>query len=1510
MSFVADVIGSAVSWVGEAVADVADFVVDDILMPVIDTVGSVVKGMVSDPFTTIASLAALATGQAWAIPLINGASTAAKGGSFGDVALAVAASYVGGEAGKYVGKAAGAAAYQATSGSGSSFATQAFIETAASNVASGATRGALTAALTGKDILDAGLTGALSGASASAFDYVTDSFDSLLDSEGNPKVSDGILSGETTSSAWSTASNTITTELSNIVAGFKELPQVAQDMIVSGATASVTSLVSTGELNADLIAGAIAKAGITTGLVKDAFSGGSLDDKQIAIATKVIGDVVQSAYSGTDGYAAYQASINQVGMGAIHAELDTLFAEGGINTLIESITTNSTEVDNSAVPMEAARKNLEIQTLWVNNKAEELETEVAKYKSDLAFYNNEARFGDQATADTLRASLEAQGENIKRNQEVLVSAVEEYEQLYEKYEGTAQTYKEASETLLVNQGELDDLSAPVTELASKLITQQLDSKFNPEEYREINKLSENEDPYVHWLETGRKNITNQTSYDEQLDSVVFAQISPQVINNFRDIEEVNKFVTAMKESIGNDMSVLQLPEGVEAIKLAADEYVSNLNTTSATNEPLQTTKEAGVTDADIATGKALAVFNRVGDKVGVTFSKVPTLGADVYDSRLNKYVKPIYNAETGQAVYLDPETFEPISGFTGGDIQPDGTVQFTSTENAFSTSHTIEYQNLSNLVPPNLIQLKEIAPVVAIDIAGNLKINNAAYAEMGSVGRFLVDFSTNVVKTAETYAVENPESAYAVKLAAGVALDSGGQLLSAFNGMVTFFENNKDNPIDARETDLGKATKAMMDIAIATNPEEYNTAITNFNKNVGDATGFAGTANAIWDGFKEAPAEVLIEFVGKELLQEIPLILASGGTGLIAKGAAGAATATAQFAQKFGTAAAWGTNAGLQVLETAGATAGETYAELYDEMVSLGVSPEQAAVKAQEGAILNGATAAIIEGTLGRVFDPGDVLAKKIAGANDTLFDTALKNIAGRGTGIAAEGVSEGIEETTSTYLKIAMLEKINPTITQKGGRYYDVAGTLTATGILAAVAGSGTAAGITVGDIVYDAVKNDTFVELEGGPTVEDYSPSTALVDTGNSVANLLKYFNPTVVNAVNDSKSNDPEVRTQGETVIKDAFGYDSFFEDDGSIIDLTENPNGVFTYNTAVDILNVANDNKYTSYQEAQDAYKDIAEQSPYTLTDQELLGFTGEQADADVGKRVTDTVNRGYVDQLFSEEGYTPTPEEISTALAQADEGVFGQDLGTALTTQFDPLAVTEQEVRDYYGDQGYTGSFRPTDFEVLTGQYAESELAEKADRQLPVIAYNSIADLIGKSGQDVTDTDIDFVTDLIAQQKVMTEPTPYTQQQLQYDVTGDNVIDIADQNVLQNMLTSQQTGQQVGPATAINTATQFASTGITGELERMRQQQQRNTQQQNVQQLYGSLSAQQQAKVSTPDPGKIDYVYNPFGDSIFANPKQEKAFVNPYSSRSDIAAARGGLIQDRTDEIMKILGGTK
>jgi hypothetical protein len=53
MGFVADAVGSAVSWVGDAISDVAEFVVDDILSPVVDVVGGVIEGMAEDPLGTI-----------------------------------------------------------------------------------------------------------------------------------------------------------------------------------------------------------------------------------------------------------------------------------------------------------------------------------------------------------------------------------------------------------------------------------------------------------------------------------------------------------------------------------------------------------------------------------------------------------------------------------------------------------------------------------------------------------------------------------------------------------------------------------------------------------------------------------------------------------------------------------------------------------------------------------------------------------------------------------------------------------------------------------------------------------------------------------------------------------------------------------------------------------------------------------------------------------------------------------------------------------------------------------------------------------------------------------------------------------------------------------------------------------------------------------------------------------------------------------------------------------------
>ena len=94
-------------WAGEAITN------DPVLQWSADTihdVGTSVDAGISslgvDPNMVkmaIASTALTLTGQAWAIPLLNAAMVKAQGGSWEDMALSAAASYVAGAAGSYVG---------------------------------------------------------------------------------------------------------------------------------------------------------------------------------------------------------------------------------------------------------------------------------------------------------------------------------------------------------------------------------------------------------------------------------------------------------------------------------------------------------------------------------------------------------------------------------------------------------------------------------------------------------------------------------------------------------------------------------------------------------------------------------------------------------------------------------------------------------------------------------------------------------------------------------------------------------------------------------------------------------------------------------------------------------------------------------------------------------------------------------------------------------------------------------------------------------------------------------------------------------------------------------------------------------------------------------------------------------------------------------------------------------------------------------------------------------------
>lgn len=141
---VGDAVGDLVQGVGDVVEDVADtvsdagsWIDDNVIQPALD-----------DPVKTIATIAAVASGNPQFIPYINAADVAIKGGDLEDVGKA----YIVSSIGQGVGQEVGNAVFQET---GSKIAASA---------ASGAARGAISSGAAGGDPVSGALIGGATGA--------------------------------------------------------------------------------------------------------------------------------------------------------------------------------------------------------------------------------------------------------------------------------------------------------------------------------------------------------------------------------------------------------------------------------------------------------------------------------------------------------------------------------------------------------------------------------------------------------------------------------------------------------------------------------------------------------------------------------------------------------------------------------------------------------------------------------------------------------------------------------------------------------------------------------------------------------------------------------------------------------------------------------------------------------------------------------------------------------------------------------------------------------------------------------------------------------------------------------------------------------------------------------------------------------------------------------------------------------------------------------------------------
>ena len=314
------------------------------------------------------------------------------------------------------------------------------------------------------------------------------------------------------------------------------------------------------------------------------------------------------------------------------------------------------------------------------------------------------------------------------------------------------------------------------------------------------------------------------------------------------------------------------------------------------------------------------------------------------------------------------------------------------------------------------------------------------------------------------------------------------------------------------------------------------------------------------------------------------------------------------------------------------------------------------------------------------------------------------------------------------------------------------------------------------------------------------------------------------------------------------------------------------------------------------------------------------------DADESKDATG-IYAEFEEGATRDEALQGAIDKLTTDLGLTEEAML-QELGLtkeALSGEIDAVASDVEAVQEDVVDLGD----QITDVETNLGdQITDVETNLGTDIQ-------AVADLIGKPARDVTQTDVDFVIDLIAQENVSQELT------MQYDVTGDGIVDINDQNMLTGALQGDQDAafadtSMFNPATGLylqqEQDTQTTQDLVTDLNTQINTQIQTNQREDNINEMMKQLRASsdatgQRVDVDTPDPMNIDYLYDIGGDSVFATPQQAQLFGSPYggtraqqptqtppnsaiqprAQRRASGFSEGGQVEDENDMLLRILG---
>lgn len=1444
------------------------------------------------PVTAIASIAAVATGNAWAVPIIQGGSVALQGGDVWDVLEAAGKSFIAQQVGQAVGEAVGNYATEAAT------AAEYGLEMGSDQLA---TIVAQEAGMNTLANIAGNFAGSTLGSTAAGIVLGRDPADALATS----------LAFAGSSALTQVVINQIDSNTGNAFTKLKAENPTAASIIES----SINSQFTGQDITSAAVSALVTGSGIATKLVNEATKDfPDMTAAQKAATAQVLSNVAIAGFLGKDPNAALQATLMKIGA----KELGKIVTEE-FNELVTKLNTEQSKVEVAAG---SVNSNVEEQQRVIgsyNALGSELQTKIdeqnrllglaqdarAAYDANpnnataeaantaIGTYNN---YVDQLTRDyneIYKPQLDAYSDDIARLQT-------DYNGLYEDYEVVLADVRKTSQPI---QDKLDDLYFNTT----RAFVQEMDPTFNVGEYKEVNglgNLSDNQ-AFEHWLTTGQYQSLNtnlETAKDDILaekgrllvdladeKGVSISQLAP---------EDVTNFYNNITETYGDNLAALR--------GASIQDYLN---------------------DNTITVDEALAKSNEEGFVIkvdGVAYGDWSKPPEGTFDLPVGTKYATTEEFQAGDALLLTTDKGAPV-WISKTPIQQWDPLKGEFTELTPVTVTAKRSADLLETDPLAWMYSAATLPESAID---------------RTVSDDLIDFAKKTINVAKSTG-----NSTIINTGAN-ALKAGGGILKSFNGLVTFFGVNPES------TAAGELAKTLIELGAASNTEEYKAALDKMNTNYAEAEGFSGMVDAIYTNLTEHPAEFLAEVIGVEGMQEIVPLLVGGGAATFARGVALARGMGTTLANRFATKVGISAAGASDIAESAGGTAANAFEEAYNLAVANGMSESDAVRVGLDVAAKSGLVAGTITATtlgLGGNALERAILGKEGSGKLASIINELGDRVKEGGQVVIKEGVTEGIEEGLSQAYVEGQLYQLDPTRDVAANiTASSILGAIAGGGI---AGGAYTAS--TGKDLISNITANNPQVADAINTSTTPQDLTTKLNDLGitdtTTQTNILNSkfdadfvstdearaeFNarPDFVATPDDIKAVTGAVPSVPLPDYVDQY-IDPLVVDRQEIIDaaaaegvtLTEEQinNYIGQKNEAETITKAREDLNPlgTTVEEAKSLF---ADEFGYTPTDAEIQQIIRDNLPETEAKTAIEEyvgprqVTREEALSFFEEAGYTPTEQEIQQYIRQGPD-ISQETVQTELGEYVDPRVVSQEEVIQAFENLGFR-DVRPEDAATLIGQYEENLLADRASGKLDEFRYNALQqnindlkEAIGAPYRGVTSEDVSFVQDVIAQQQTQPDTT-VTPEQLAYDTNQDGVIDQADLDFLQNVVRgtvdmpfvpSEGTVWRQEPTGIYATLAEQAAAGQAQAEELAKQTQQR----QNVNTLMSLLGGApdlggQQVTVKAPDPLQLRYLYDISGPSIFATPQQEQMFVSPYGS-----FARGGVVEeDVTDALLKIIRG--